>query len=901
MLRWLIAVVLVVLLMVHNLPYLLRDQAVIWLRSHGAEDARLSAVEINWFKGEFRLQGLKATAAERPPMQIDQLELGIDYAALSDKRLLLKLIDLSGVQMGVRQTADALWLGPINLLALQSQEAEPEAAEPDAPSEWSVGFSKIELSNIDWQAELPNQTHRLTLNQASVQDLLLWAPEQATQLKLEGALNGAPINLQSEALPLPEQKSTRLKIKLQDFPVHSLTAPWVPGLRARVDLDLAIDASSNLAQQSFTVQQQGSIRIRNLSFSQESLALSQQALDWSGNASVVWQEGALQQLATDSQVSLEGSELSQGDESFALGSGRFNAVVNGTLSDLKASLTDLQVSQLDARLPGQQYQLQQGELSADLQLQDGLPRLIQLASLNLTQLALAIGNSDPYRIGVAQLTTQGEMTADPENRWQAVIPVLSVQNTQLSRSGTALVLLAGLDGQNIDVANNAEQVSVAGVRFNQLQVQGQDQTLSQWQQIELDALKLQQMQSLQINQMTLSGGRNRLLLSEQRQPVEFNWLIERLQPEQSTTSATVSTPQSDAEPFKVKINRVIVKGDNRIAFVDQGVKPVLNTELELKKLQLDALDTGSDQPTRFELQSQLGKFTQLNAQGQMELFSGNYGGDWTVDLKALDLPMVSPYFSQFTGYLLRNGQLNISSRGSVKKRKLDGKTDIFLNRIEVQRDKSDRSDAFNEKVTMPLETALMVLKDKDENIELDLELNGSLDDPQFGYQAIINKLAGKGLKNAAFGYLTKSLQPFGALITVAQMAMDAAEKGSFIQLQPVLFEPLSAELSGDGKTYMNKLAAMLQERPAMRLNICGQVVAADAEPMLKQLTDANRKATPEELKALLQTELQALAAARGDQIKTALSQQNVSVERLFTCYPQVDPAATGEPRTLLGL
>ncbi len=899
MLRWLIAVVLVVLLVVHNLPYLLRDQAVIWLRANGAEDARINTLQINWLQGQFRLQGLKASATARPPMQIEQLEVGLDYAALKEKRVLLKLIELSGVQMGVRQTADALWLGPINLLALHSAEPESAAPESPTPGDWSVGFSNIALRDIDWQAELPNQTHRLTLKQASVQDLLLWAPEQMTQVQLEGALNGAPISLQSEALPLPEQKSTRLNIQLKDFPVHSLTSPWVPGLRARVDLDLAIDASSNLAQQSFTVQQKGSIKVRNLSFKQDALTLTQQALGWDGNTSVIWQQGALQQLSSDSQVMLEGSAFSQADQSVKLGSGRFKAAVNGTLSDLKAKLTDLSVSQLDARLPGQQYQLQQGELSADLQLQEGFPKLIQLASLNLTQLALVMGESDPYQIAVAQLTAQGELVNDPENLWQVVVPALSVTNTQLSRFDKTLVSLAGLEGQSIDVADNAAQVRVSAVQLEQLQLQGKDQTLSQWQQIELDTLTLDQMQRLQIEQLTFSGSRNRLLLSKERQPSEFNWFVERLQPEKTATSA--KAPAVESEPFVVRINRLLVKGDNRLAVVDQGVTPALNTELELKKLQLEALDTGSDQPTRFEMQSQLGKFTQFDARGQLELFSGNYGGDWTVDLKALDLPMVSPYFSQFTGYLLRNGQLNISSRGTVKERKLDGKTDIFLNRIEVQRDKSDRSDAFNEKVTMPLETALMVLKDKNENIELDLELNGSLDDPQFGYQAVINKLAGKGLKNAAFGYLTKSLQPFGALITVAQMAMDAAEKGSFIQLQPVLFEPVSAELNGDAQSYMNKLAAMLQERPAMRLNICGQAVAADAEPLQKQLAEANRKASADELAALLKTELQALAVARGDQIKAALSQQKVSVERLFTCYPQVDPAATGEPRTLLGL
>jgi outer membrane protein OmpA-like peptidoglycan-associated protein len=185
-------------------------------------------------------------------------------------------------------------------------------------------------------------------------------------------------------------------------------------------------------------------------------------------------------------------------------------------------------------------------------------------------------------------------------------------------------------------------------------------------------------------------------------------------------------------------------------------------------------------------------------------------------------------------------------------------------------------------------------------------LEGSLDDPKFGYQTIINKLAGKGLKNAAIGYISNALQPFGALISISQMVMDAQEKGSFITLQPVIFEPAETTLSSESKAYMAKLAEMMNERKGMRMNICGVAVLADKPAIWAQLQETNKqqKAPLDETLLLLELEpaLQALAQQRSDAVKTELSdKQGIDSERLFSCYPKVDLKSKDKPQVSLGL
>ena len=316
------------------------------------------------------------------------------------------------------------------------------------------------------------------------------------------------------------------------------------------------------------------------------------------------------------------------------------------------------------------------------------------------------------------------------------------------------------------------------------------------------------------------------------------------------------------------------------------------------------MDTGSKGKTAFTLKAK-NKLSSIDAKGAIELFSGNFGGNWDAKIKGLELPQVSPYSLEYTGYYLQSGQLSLTTKGTIKGRKLKGDTDIRLNKLNVEARNSQRSGEFDQKVSMPLGTALMILQDNDDNIDLQIPIDGSLDDPQFGYQTVINKLAGKGLKSAAMGYLTKALQPFGTLISIGKMVMDAQEKGSFITLQPVYFKAADASLNKDATAYLAKLTHMMKERKAMRMNICGLAVADDQAAIWQQVVAANakrKKPLPEEqLQAEVEPKLQHLAQARSDGVKAFLAKEGVDIERLFSCYPKVELEPAQKPQVRLGL
>ena len=859
MLRFLLVATVVIALVLHNLPYLIRDQAVIWLLKNGAAKAELTAIDVDWLSGRVLLDGLSAEAPNKPPLQANQISVDLDYSQLSEKHILLSAA-LSGIDMGIREEGEALWFGPINLNGFGSSTAEKESK----PSAWSFGLTKLSLMDVDWAAEMADQKHQLRINTGQVADFYMWDYLQPVSVDIDGSLNSAPLILKSSSKPLPDEKSSELKIKLNNFPLHSVTALFLPELRAMVDLDLTIKARSNLQEKNTYVAQSGSIRLRDLSFKQKDIALQQKLLSWNGAMDV--------------------------------------SLIGGELKNLNTK-NNLQLTGVQASVAGAQVEFDSLTLKAEVDSQGLNNLLVKGLELDANQLALRKENQS---LSLAAMNMRGGVSSADMQAWDVTLPQFTLNNVSLNADGEPLMTLGKGHFENVEVQRSDDMINVEAMNLGNLVVQGNGGVFSQWKDIGIKGLSLSKLQKMSVDLISLNESKTRVLLSEKRQLTDVDWLVDRMQSGgQANTDKVASSDNSKTPPFHFQIKKILLTGKNPVTIVDAGVKPVFKTTMDIHKLQLGLLDNQSSGKTPFVVKGK-NKFSSLEAKGAIELFSGNYGGNWDVDIKGLELPQVSPYSLQYTGYYLHSGQLSLTTKGTIKKRTLAGTSDIRLNKLEVEAQNTERSGEFNQKVSMPLDTAIMILKDNDDNIDLQIPVDGSLDDPQFGYQTVINKLAGKGMKNAALGYLTKALQPFGALISIAQMAMDAKEKGSFITLQPVYFTPAGSGLSAESTQYVAKLAEMMKARKAMRMNICGIAVASDQPPIWAQLLEENKKQkkplTEPALQEQLTLRLEQLAQARSDAIKGQLSEgQGISIERLFSCYPKVDLQSKEKPQVSLGL
>jgi hypothetical protein len=368
---------------------------------------------------------------------------------------------------------------------------------------------------------------------------------------------------------------------------------------------------------------------------------------------------------------------------------------------------------------------------------------------------------------------------------------------------------------------------------------------------------------------------------------------------ETADAAAEAEPQA-AGPLRLALAGVRLDGPGRLSFADLGVQPPFRRTLDISRLRLGGLDSGAANDwTTVELAGAVGEYSRIDVAGRVRPFSDRVNVELEGTIKALDLPPLSSYTARALGYNLQSGQLESDIELKITDDQLDGAAKLVLHRLTVKAADAERLAELNRELNMPLDSALNMLRDGDDNIRLTLPVAGDIHKPDFDIGDIINKAMGKALKTAAVSYVKFALQPYGALITLAQMAGEAANR---VALQPITFTPGSTQPGADARPYLEKLATMLKERPALRIQICGFATAADRQAL--QQAELAKQPPPKDGKApeppsIPDDALLPLAEARAAAIKRELVVRGAAPERLFVCNPEIDKADDAQPRATL--
>ncbi len=256
--------------------------------------------------------------------------------------------------------------------------------------------------------------------------------------------------------------------------------------------------------------------------------------------------------------------------------------------------------------------------------------------------------------------------------------------------------------------------------------------------------------------------------------------------------------KSPDETF-IHIGKVLLQQGN-INFHDRFVKPNYRANLTGLSGQIGPL-----YPGKFgviDIRGTIDKIAPLEIKGKIEPFSSEFFLDLTAKVKDIELPPFSPYSSKYVGYEIEKGKLSADVQYHVEKGALTAENKIFLDQFTLG-DKVESENA----ITLPLDLALTLLKNRRGEINLHLPLSGSLNDPQFNVGALIFE--------AFVNLITKAITaPFALLAS----ALDGGE-----ELSEVAFAPGFAEIDADAAQRLQSLAEILNDRPSLNLEIAGHV------------------------------------------------------------------------------
>ncbi len=286
-------------------------------------------------------------------------------------------------------------------------------------------------------------------------------------------------------------------------------------------------------------------------------------------------------------------------------------------------------------------------------------------------------------------------------------------------------------------------------------------------------------------------------------PVESD-AIETTEPSAQTPPGT---PDGDANPLPPIAIKAITLQGGTVSFADRLVTPHFETEM----LELGGNISGlsSEELARADvfLAGRLENHSPLKITGKINPLSQDRFTDISIEFRDIDLSPFTPYTGKYLGYKLEKGKLTLVLNYKLSQNTLVAQNKIQFNRLTLG-DKVDSPDA----ISLPVKLGLAILSDREGNVELDLPVSGSVDDPEFSLGSIIMK--------ALVGLITKAISaPFAAL---------GSAFGGGAELSYIDFTAGQANVGIKQVESLEVLANALYERPALSLEITG-MAAPDSD------------------------------------------------------------------------
>ena len=256
-------------------------------------------------------------------------------------------------------------------------------------------------------------------------------------------------------------------------------------------------------------------------------------------------------------------------------------------------------------------------------------------------------------------------------------------------------------------------------------------------------------------------------------------------------------PAAPLTPFPTSIGTMrFVNGAANYA--DLWIKPSFAVGIQALGGTVTGLSSDPKSRAKVQLNGKLDQSSPVRIDGELNVLSGALYTDITMSFRDVDLPIVNPYSGHFAGYKIEKGKLSVEVTYKIDQRKLDAKQHFVVEQLQLG-DKVDSPDATH----LPLKLAVALLKDRNGVIDLNLPMNGSLDDPQFSIGPVIWKIF--------VNLITKAV--------TAPFALLGHLFGGGEHMNIVEFTPGSAELDKPSQDQLAALVRALKERPQLKLDV----------------------------------------------------------------------------------
>lgn len=253
------------------------------------------------------------------------------------------------------------------------------------------------------------------------------------------------------------------------------------------------------------------------------------------------------------------------------------------------------------------------------------------------------------------------------------------------------------------------------------------------------------------------------------------------------------------KPMPMRIAKVTLQ-NGTVNFSDYFVQPNYSVNLTGLGGRVSGLSSADDTVADLELRGKYANSAPVEIVAKLNPLAAKSFLDLTADVKGVDLVGFSPYSGKYAGYAIDKGKLSLNVAYKLENQKLAAENRLFIDQFTFG-DKVDSPDA----TKLPVNLAISLLKNNRGEINLNLPIAGSLDDPEFSLGGLIIKV----VVNLFVKAVTSPFALLGSMFGGEELSNIAFQSG-----RATIDEAAAQKLA--------VLAKALNERSSLKLEITGR-------------------------------------------------------------------------------
>ena len=261
-----------------------------------------------------------------------------------------------------------------------------------------------------------------------------------------------------------------------------------------------------------------------------------------------------------------------------------------------------------------------------------------------------------------------------------------------------------------------------------------------------------------------------------------------------------------AEPPPIHIDQVTLQGGT-VSFSDRYIKPNYSANLAEVGGRISGLSSAAGSTADLDLRGAYDG-APVSVAGRINPLAAVPSLDLKAEVRGVELVPMSPYSGKYAGYAIDKGKLSLFLGYKIDEGKLQAENRIFLDQLTFG-EKVDSPSA----TSLPVTLAVSLLQNRRGEIDINLPISGSLNDPEFSVGGIVIQV----LVNLITKAITAPFALLGSLF------------GGGEELSHAEFPLGRAALDATAVKRLETLAKALDDRPGLKLEIAGRV-DADKDP-----------------------------------------------------------------------